>query len=355
MLVKLNSIIIYALAAFFLALGAYPPYISLLRKLKIGKTIRETAMTGEKAVNFIELHKHKSGTPNLWGGMFLIIMAIMIAIARALQHYGIINNSLVAREETYIILFWFFSMGVLGLIDDILNIIGHGKIKGLSAHAKLIGMFLFAGFVSRWFYGRLDIDYINLRPIAGKISIWFRAPIFTFFVTISIVNAINITDGLDGLAWGLMIIILIALAVVTFFYKTYIATTVIAILVAVLIAFLRYNINPAKIFMGDSGAFAIGGLLSSLLFILNMRIGIIIPFIVLFIIFIAEIGSVALQLISKKIRKRKIRTVAPLHHHYEKTGLAETHIVMKAWLIQGIVAAVTIITLFYEFNMKLLP
>lgn len=152
-----------------------------------------------------------------------------------------------------------------------------------------------------------------------------------------------------------MIIILIALAVVTFFYKTYIATTVIAILVAVLIAFLRYNINPAKIFMGDSGAFAIGGLLSSLLFILNMRIGIIIPFIVLFIIFIAEIGSVALQLISKKIRKRKIRTVAPLHHHYEKTGLAETHIVMKAWLIQGIVAAVTIITLFYEFNMKLLP
>lgn len=62
-------------------------------------------------------------------------------------------------------------MGILGLIDDILNIIGHGKIKGLSAHAKLIGMFLFAGFVSRWFYGRLDIDYINLRPIAGKISI----------------------------------------------------------------------------------------------------------------------------------------------------------------------------------------
>ncbi len=119
-------------------------------------------------------------------------------------------------------------------------------------------MFLFAGFISRWFYGRLDIDYINLRPLAGKVNIGILAPIFTFFVTISIVNAINITDGLDGLAGGLMIIILIALAIVTFFYKTYIATTVIAILVAVLIAFLRYNINPAKIFMGDSGAFAIG-------------------------------------------------------------------------------------------------
>lgn len=355
MLVKLNSIIIYALAAFFLALVAYPPYIALLRKLKIGKTIRETALTGEKAVNFIELHQHKSGTPNLGGWMFLIIMGIMIVIARWLQHYGIIKNSLVVREETYILLFWFFSMGVLGLIDDILNIIGHGKMKGLSANAKLIGMFLFAWFMSRWFYSRLGIDYINLRPIAGKVSIGILAPVLTFFTAISVVNAINITDGLDGLAGWLMIIILWTLGALTFFYGTYIATTVIAILIAVLVAFLRYNINPAKIFMGDSGAFAIGWLLSSLLFILNMRIGIIIPFTFLFIFFIAEIGSVALQLLRKKYFKKKIRLVAPIHHHYEKLGMSETHIVMKARLIQGIVAAITIIALFYQFNMKLLP
>lgn len=96
-------------------------------------------------------------------------------------------------------------------------------------------------------------------------------PILTFIATIAVVNAINITDGLDGLAGGLMAMILSSLALVTFLNGTYIATTVVAILIAVLIAFLFFNINPAKVFMGDSGAFALGGLLASLIYLLNMR------------------------------------------------------------------------------------
>jgi UDP-N-acetylmuramyl pentapeptide phosphotransferase/UDP-N-acetylglucosamine-1-phosphate transferase len=93
------------------------------------------------------------------------------------------------------------------------------------------------------------VDYINFWPLAGNISLGIFYPIITFFLTISIVNAINITDGLDGLAGGLMMIILFVLAVITFFNGTFIATTVIAIIVAVLIAFMFYNINPAKLFM----------------------------------------------------------------------------------------------------------
>ena len=93
----------------------------------------------------------------------------------------------------------------------------------------------------------------------------------TFIATIAIVNAINITDGLDGLAGGTMTIILASLAIVTFLNGTFIATTVVGILVAVLVAFLFFNINPAKVFMGDSGAFALGGLLASLIYLLNMR------------------------------------------------------------------------------------
>lgn len=355
MLLKLNSIIIYGLGAFFLALALYPIYIAILKKWKIGKTIREETITGEKAKIFVELHKHKTGTPNLWWGMFLIIMILMIWLSLVLQHYDIINNSLISRQETYILLFWFFSMGILWLIDDYLNIKWHGKIKWLSAKAKLIGMFIIAWFISRRFYTRLGIDYINLRPIAGKIEIWILYPIFTFFITVSIVNAINITDGLDWLAGWLMAIILMVLATATFFYQTYIATTVIVIIIAVLLAFLRYNINPAKIFMGDSGAFALWWILASLLYILNMRMGIFIPFLIIFLIFITEIGSSGLQIIWKKYFKRKLFSVAPLHHMYEKTWHKETSIVMKAWLIQWILAAITMIAIFYQFNIPLLP
>lgn len=355
MLLKLNSIIIYGLGAFFLALALYPVYIMILKKWKIGKTIREETITGEKATIFVDLHKHKTGTPNLWWGMFLIIMAIMIWLSLILQHYGIINNSLISRQETYIILFGFFSMGILGLIDDYLNVKWHGSIKWLSAKAKLIGMFVIAGFISWFFYTRLGIDYINLRPIAGKIDIGILYPIITFFITISIVNAINITDGLDGLAGGLVAIILLTMAIATFFYQTYIATTVIVILIAVLLAFLRYNINPAKIFMGDSGAFALWWLLASLLYILNMRMGIFIPFVIIFAIFIAETGSSALQIFRRKMRKKKLFSVAPLHHMYEKAWHKETSIVMKARLIQWILAAITMIAIFYQFNIPLLP
>lgn len=113
-------------------------------------------------------------------------------------------------------------------------------------------MIVFSAFISRRFYSRLGIDYINFRPIAGKISLGVFYPILTFFITIAIVNAINITDGLDGLAGGLMTLILFVLAVILFFNQTYIATTVITIVIAILVAFMFYNIHPAKIFMGDS-------------------------------------------------------------------------------------------------------
>ena len=254
------------------------------------------------------------------------------------------------RQETYILLFGFFSMGLIGLLDDFLNIKWFGKVKWLSAKAKLIGMVVFSAFISRWFYSRLWIDYVNLWPIAGKISLGLFYPVLTFFATIAIVNAINITDGLDGLAGGLMTMILFVLGIILFFNQTYIATTVIAIVVAILVAFMFYNIHPAKIFMGDSWAFALWGLIASLLYFLNMRTWILIPFLILFWIFIVDLLSSFLQIFWKKYFKKKLFLVAPLHHLFEKRGINETTIVMKSWFIQGILAAITIIILFYQFN-----
>lgn len=354
MLVKLNNIIIFSLIAFFVSWILYPLYIKILKKYHLGKTIREEAVTGEKSTIFSQMHQHKAGTPTMGGGVFLIVMVLMIWLSFVLKNFDFVNNTLIARQETYILLFGFFSMGLIGLVDDILNIKGHGKVKWLSAKTKLLGMFLFAWCISRWFYSRLGIDYINLRPLAGKVSIGIFYPIVTFFVTVAIVNAINITDGLDGLAGGLMMLVLFVLGVVTFFNQTYIATTAIGIVIASLVAFMFYNIHPAKIFMWDSGAFALWGLLATLLYTLNMRTGIFIPFVILFGLFILDTGSSFLQIFWKKYLKRKLFAVSPLHHLFEHKWVEETTIVMKARIIQWILVAITIIALFYQFNGKLL-
>jgi len=340
----------FALIALFISWILFPIYIRILRKFKLWKTIREDTVTWEKAKIFSSLHQHKQWTPTMWGWLMILVVLIMVWISFILQKYWFVKNTLVTRQETYILLFGFFSMWLIWLIDDYLNIKWYGKIKWLSARAKLIWMVIFSAFISWRFYRKLGIDYINFWPIAGKISLGIFYPILTFFVTISIVNAINITDGLDGLAWWLMTMIFFVLGVITFFNNTYIATTVIAIVMAILVAFMFFNINPAKIFMWDSGAFALWWLLSSLLYILNMRMWIFIPFIILFWLFIIDTWSSFLQIMWKKRFKRKLFAVSPLHHLFEHRWICESTIVMKAWFIQWILVAVTIILLFYQFN-----
>jgi len=350
MLVKLTQILIISLVTFGLSIILYPFYIALLKKLKAWQSIRDATVTGEDSKIFKKLHKHKEGTPTMGGGLFIIVMLAMIWVSYLFQKLGWINNNLLNRQETYVILFGFFSMGLIGLVDDFLNIRWHSKVKWLSSKAKLIGMFIFAWFISRWFYAKLGVDYINLWPLRGKVHIGLFAPIITFVFTIGIVNAINITDGLDGLAWWLMSIILFVLGIVTFTSQTYIATAISGVLIACLIAFLWFNIHPAKIFMGDSWAFALGGFLATLLFVLNMRMGILIPFTLVFAIFIVEVGSSGLQIFSKKVFKRKLFSIAPFHHYLEHKGIKETTIVMKFWLIQAILAMITIIVIFYQIS-----
>lgn len=350
MLLKLNQIILYSLFAFFCALVLYPLFIRFLKYLRVGKTIREEAITGDKAEVFQAMHAHKAGTPNMGGAMLFVIMIVMIALSYLLQKMDIINNSLVTREETYIILFSFFAMGLLGLLDDYFNVKGKGAIKWLSARTKLVGMVCIAAFISWWFYVRLGVDYLSFGARWSELHLGILYPLFTFFLTIVIVNAINFTDGLDGLAGWLLCIVLWVCAVVTFITQLYIATAVLSIVMAVLLAFLRFNINPARIFLWDGWAFALGGLLSSLIYLLNMRMDIIVPFLFLFLLFWLELWSSALQIFWKKVYKKKLFTIAPLHHLFEHRGWKEWTIVMRAWLIQWVLAAVTLIYFFYQFQ-----
>jgi len=349
MLLKLNQIIMYALLAFFFALVLYPFFIAFLQRCKIGKTIRENDCVGQKSLIFSDMHAHKAWTPNMGWAMLLIVMVVMLLLSVALQHRWVINNNLVSREETYIVLFAFFSLWLLWLFDDYLNVKWKNAIKWMSAKWKLLWMFLISWLMSRRFYDKLSVDYLTLwKWITLSIGFWF--PLLSFFFTVWIVNAINITDGLDGLAWGMLIIVLAVLAVATFMSQLYIVSAVVAIVIAVLLAFLRYNINPAKIFMWDGGAFALAGLISSLVYVLNMRMAIVVPFLFLFLLFWMEIWSSALQMFWKKVFKKKLFAIAPAHHWFEHRGRDEWTVVMKAWLIQWILAMVTLLFLFYQFH-----
>jgi phospho-N-acetylmuramoyl-pentapeptide-transferase len=319
--------------------------------MKANKTLRIDAAGGGKAEIFNKLHAHKAWTPTMGGWMFLIITILLIALSFILKHYGLISNSLIARQETYILLFAFFGMGIRWLIDDYLNIKGHGKDRWLSARLKLAGMVALAAWISYWFYAKIGIDYIQLWPLyTGNITLWLFYPILTFFLTLAIVNAINITDGLDGLAWWMMIIILLVMAIITFIYQWYLATALLGIIIWVLLAFLMFNISPAKVFMGDSGALALGWLLATLVYLLNLRDNFFIPFMVLFLLFWVELFSSFLQMFWKKFFKKKLFPIAPFHHYLEYIWLKEHTIVMKFWILQGMLGAVTLILVFYQLH-----
>ena len=345
---NLSLILGFTLLAFIISITLYPFYIKFLKRIKAWKTIREDSATGDKAVIFNQFHKHKEGTPTMGWGFFLLLMAVMILISIIFQKLWYLNYSLRNQKETYIILFGFFSMGIIGFIDDWLNIKNIGKIKGLSMRAKMIGMILFSLWIAYWFYVKLGIDYINFWPLGWEVHLGIFYPILVFFGTILVVNAVNITDGLDGLAGGMNVIVLGVLAVVTFLNHTYLATTVLGICIAILVAFLFFNINPAKVFMGDSGAFCLGGLISATICLLNMRIWIFIPFFILFLPFVVELLTSGIQMTWKKLFKKKFFPIAPFHHYLEYQGHQEGEITMKFWLMQGILGLVAVILIFCQ-------
>lgn len=362
MLLKLNDIIIYMLLAFGLTMIIYPFVINQLRKMKLGVVNRELASTWEKAVIFNELHKKKNGTPTMGGVVFLIVMAILIWLSFLLQKLWYINNTLVSREETYILLVSFFGVGILGLIDDYVKLKLNTKINWLWAMLKLVYMVIFAIFISYWFNMKLGINMIDLWPIDHIRNAWsqyitilgqniqfsFWYILVTFILTTAIINSINITDGLDGLMGGMILIVLVVLGGISFYLGWYLATTVVGIVIGILLGYLWFNIWPAKIFMWDSWSLALGWLISTLVYLISIKIWFIIPFLILFGLFWIEISSSGLQIFWKKVFKKKLFLIAPFHHLLEKLWYPEHNIVMRFWVIQWALAMIVVIMLIYQ-------
>lgn len=347
---RLNYILVAWIISFLVTFILYPFFIKLLSHLKAWKLLRDDATSWWKATIFNELHKKKTWTPTMWWALILLVTWIAVWFSVLLQKMWYINYSLFERRETFIILFAFFSMWILWLVDDFFNIKGLWKVKWITAKIKLLRMFWFSWFIAYWMHFKLGIDYIILRE--EQIHIWIFYFILIFIFTVQLVNAVNITDWLDWLAWGILILILLALWVMTYFQHWYIATTVLAVIAACLAAFLWYNINPAKVFMWDSWSLALGGLISSVIYLLWIDTWIWIIVIPLLLLIFLELLSSFIQIFSKKVFKRKVFNIAPFHHNLEYAGYKEYTIVMKFWLIQIIMTVITLLIFFYQISMK---
>ncbi len=319
--------------AFLITVTLAPFWLKILKKYKIGKQLREKASTGEKAVIFNELHAKKAGTPTMGGVLIWGTTLLVILLSTLSTHFGLTENSLFSRQETYLPIFTLIAAAILGAFDDYLNLKGKGISKGINMRPKLLLLTLLAAAGAYWFYFRLGYSEIHI-PFFGSfdIGLWY-IPLFMLII-ISSSNAVNITDGLDGLAGGLLMIAFLAYAAISYFQGLFILSAFCTVIAGSLVGFLWFNIIPAKFYMGDTGAIALGATLGVIAMLTNTVI--ILPFIGF--IFVIETISVIIQITSKKLFHKKVFLIAPLHHHFEKLGWHEATVVMRFWIIGGFAA-----------------
>lgn len=295
--------------------------IPFLKKIKVKQSI---------SIFLRNKHKEKEGTPTM-GGIIFILSTIITMILL------IITNKIEYSSNLFLIMFVFVSYGILGFIDDYLIIKRKNNI-GLTEMQKLFGQLLIA-LVFFFIYmkaGHSSVFEIHTLNISVDLK-WFFG-IFILFMLVASTNAVNITDGLDGLAGGLSLIAFLAMGLISWNTTWITGNTDIAIfcfiLVGSLLGFLFFNTYPAKIFMGDTGSLALGGTLAAIAILTNHEL----TFIIIMGVFIIETLTSIIQMCSIMILGKKVFLMTPLHHHFEKLGIDERDIVKSFWVVGLILA-----------------
>lgn len=310
------------------------PFINFLYKKKFQRADQQTKDIFDKPTPiFDRFHRHKKGTP-VGGGIILILTTIVLFFL-SLFLFLVFNKKIIANypsavAEIKILLFTFVSFGFLGLYDDLKKIFFLEKVKffGLRVRHKLIIEIILALVVSYWLFIDFKIDIVHI-PFVGVFEISYLYVIFSTFVIVAFANAVNITDGLDGLAAGILLFTLAGLWVVSRAILDVPTSLFIAAWLGGLIAFLYFNIHPARIFLGDTGAlsfgatFAVIGLILGKAFTLPIIGG----------VFMIEIISSSIQIVGKKYFGRRILPVAPFHLWLQTKNWEEPKIVMRLWII----------------------
>jgi len=314
------------------------PYINLLYRLKFQRQKQSTLDFQNKHTPiFDKFHSVKTGTP-VGGGLLIIVtvsilFAILLPLLNTLQIF--ISSNFLLVHELIIIFFTFISFGLLGLYDDILKFFGFQKsgFFGLKMRFKLLLQLLLAFIVSCLIYFQLGINFIYI-PFLGAVSLnIFFIPISTVII-VSFANFFNITDGLDGLACGILMISLFAFWILA---STSLDTPIslfLSLWIGSLIAFLYFNIYPARIWLGDVGSLSFGATFA----VIALLLGKIVPLVIVGAPFIVEGMSSAIQIFSKVYFHKKIFPAAPIHLTLQKNGWSEPKIVFRAWLATIILA-----------------
>lgn len=321
---ELVTIFILAFLGLTLAMAITPIYTTIAYRFQFWKKPRENAITGEKASVFSRLHakKHKRNIPTMAG----VIALAAVAIVTIGFNW--------TREQTWLPLAAMAGAGLVGLIDDIINIRGlKPGIAGLRSSLKFLFISLVALVAGWYFYNKLGYTSIQLTFDSQLVLGWLIIPIFAF-VVVATANAVNISDGLDGLAGGMLVSAFASFGTIAFLQGNYGLAGFCLTIVGALISYVWFNIFPARFFMGDVGSFALGtalgvvAMLTDTLLLLPVIGG----------MFVLEAGSSLLQIMSKKIRGKKIFLSAPIHHHFEASGWPETKVTMRFWLISQVLA-----------------
>lgn len=337
--ISLAAILTYAAFAFVLGLLLTPQFVTFLRRNKIGKQLRVETVDGRDPTVFRTYHQHKFGTPTMGGILIWGSIVLTVALSRFLSYTGIIESSLLQRGQVYLPLFTLLSLGFLGGLDDYFNICGIGKKRGLDVLPKISALLLISIVGALWFYLKLDYDSIYL-PLLGTIHVGFwYVPIFVF-ILIATSNAVNVTDGLDGLAGGLLVIAFGAFGVLAYLEGLTVLSAFCAVCVGAIAAFLWHNVPPALFFMGDAGSLALGGTLAVIAMMTDQIA--VLPLIGF--VFVIEMLSVIIQLSSKKLRGgKKVFRAAPIHHHFEALEWGESKVTMRLWIIGSFAAVLGVI------------
>lgn len=335
----ITKILILSTTAFLVAFAWTPALTHFLYKYKLGKSIR-SAVT---APMFAELHKKKAGVPTLggllmWGTTFAITMFFALMAWLAPDSFlGELN--FLSRSQTWLPLAALVAAGVVGMADDFMNIhkLGtHGG--GIDIRHRLVLYALIAAIGAWWFYVKLGWDSLHI-PLYGDLVIgWWYVPFF-ILVIVATSFSVNQADGLDGLAGGTLASAFSAYAIISLIQGRYDLAALCAVIVGSLLAFLWFNIYPARFIMGDTGAMSMGVTLGVVAMLTNSAL--LLP--IIGFVFVVEALTTILQLTSKKLFKKKIFLIAPIHHHFEAKGWPEPKVVMRFWVVSWIGAGVGLI------------
>lgn len=334
----LLKLLLLGMAGFAFAMILTPLYTAVAYRWQFWKKPRTETLTGEKATMFMKLHgeKLKRHIPTMAGVIFIVAVTILTVCFN------------LVREQTWLPLTAFVAAAAVGLIDDILNIRSDGTGKaGLPSRLKLLLITIVAAACGWFFWYKLGINAVSIPGIPGGMLHlgWLIVPLFVL-VVVATGNAVNISDGLDGLAGGLASIAFTTYSIIAVLEGRYAVAAFCITIVGALLSYTWFNVFPARFFMGDVGSFALGTSLGVVAMITDTVL--LLP--IIGAVFVAEAGSVILQVASKKLRNgKKIFKISPIHHHFEASGWPETKVTMRFWVI-GAVMSLLGLTLFIITN-----